>query len=85
MSGFLESVVEDAALAWFGQHGGVVKSGQVVAPGELFAERTDFGQVVLERRLRDALARLNPVLPAEALEDVFRKVTRPEGATLEAR
>jgi type I restriction enzyme R subunit len=36
----------------------------------------------LARRLRDALARLNPQLPAEALEDAFRKLTRPEGADL---
>ena len=28
----------------------------------------DYSQVVLERRLRDALAELNPGLPAEALE-----------------
>ena len=41
--------------------------------------------MVLEQRLRDALARLNPALPAEALEDAFRKLTRPEGAELVAR
>lgn len=33
----------------------------------------------------DALARLNPHLPAEALEDAFRRLKHPEGATLEAR
>ena len=32
-----------------------------------------------------ALARLNPRLPAEALEDAFRKIVRAEGATPEAR
>ena len=32
-----------------------------------------------------ALALLNPHLPSEALEDAFRKLIRPEGATLEAR
>ena len=46
------------------------------APG---AERDDYGQAVLERRLRDALAELNPGLPASALEDAFRRLTRPEG------
>ena len=46
------------------------------------AERADYGEVVLAQRLRDALARLNPDLPAEALEDAFRKLTRPEGADL---
>ena len=40
---------------------------------------------MLERRLRDALGELNPGLPVEALDDAFRKLTRPEGATLEAR
>ena len=33
---------------------------------------------MLAKRLRDALARLNPALPAEALEDGFRTLTRPE-------
>jgi len=41
--------------------------------------------VVLAQRLRDVLVRLNPQLPAEALDDAFRKLTRPEGPTLEAR
>ena len=48
-------------------------------------ERADYGTVVLERRLRDALARLNPDLPLDTLDDAFRKLTRPEGSTLEAR
>ena len=38
--------------------------------------------MVLAQRLRDALARLNPTLPAAALEDAFRKLTRPEGTDL---
>lgn len=29
--------------------------------------------------------RLNPTLPAEAIDDAFRKITRLEGATLDAR
>jgi len=80
-----ESVVEQAALAWLGSLGWAVKHGPEIAPGELFAERSDYRQVLLEQRLRDALARLNPDLPAEALEDAFPRVTQPEGATLEAR
>jgi type I restriction enzyme, R subunit len=31
------------------------------------SERADYSQVVLEARLRDALKRLNPALPPEAL------------------
>ena len=40
---------------------------------------------MLEGRLRDALARLNPGLSTDALEDAFRRLTRPEGSTVEAR
>ena len=85
MSRFSESVVEDAALAWLESLGYAVKHGPDIAPGELAAERSDYAQVVLEDRLRQALVRLNPTLPADAIEDAFRKLTRPEGPTLEAR
>jgi type I restriction enzyme R subunit len=79
-----ESIVEQAALAWLERLGWTVKHGPDIAPGELAAERSDYGQVVLTQRLQDALARLNPTLPAEALGEAFRKLTRPEGPTLEA-
>jgi type I restriction enzyme R subunit len=83
--GFSELIVEDAALAWFESLGYSIRHGPDIAPGEPAAEREDYGQVALAQRLRDALARLNPTLPAEALEDAFRKLTRPEGPTVEAR
>ena len=82
---FGESEVEDAALAWIESLGWAIKHGPEIAPGELFAERANYGEVVLKQRLRDALARLNPGLPQEALDEAFRKITHPEGATLEAR
>jgi type I restriction enzyme R subunit len=83
--GVTESVVEEAALAWLESVGWQIRNGAEIAPGEPAAEREDYGQVVLAQRLRDALARLDPVLPAEALEDAFRKLTRPEGADLMVR
>jgi type I restriction enzyme, R subunit len=79
---FSESVVEQAALAWLESIGWQVRNGAEIAPGEPTAERDDYAQVVLAQRLRDALARLNPALPAEALVDAFRKLMRPEGAEL---
>ena len=82
---FTESVVEQAALAWLESIGWRVSHGPNIAPDTPGAERRDYGDVVLAQRLRDALARLNPALPAEALEDAFRKLTRPEGADLVAR
>jgi type I restriction enzyme R subunit len=79
---FTESVVEQAALAWLEAAGWPIAHGPDIAPEMPAAERAHYGEVVLARRLRDALARLNPALPAEALEDAFRKLTRPEGADL---
>ena len=85
MQGFTEWGVEEAALAWLAAIGWGIAHGPDIAPDTQGAERADYGDVVLEGRLRDALARLNPALPAEATEDAFRKLTRLEGATLEAR
>jgi type I restriction enzyme, R subunit len=82
---FTECVVEDAALAWLESLGYAIKHGPEIAPGELFAERRDYGQVILATHLREALVRLNPALPAEAIDDAFRKIIRLEGATLDAR
>jgi len=78
--GVSESTVEDAALAWLEAIGWRVAHGPDIAPDMPAAERRGFGEVVLSQRLRDALGRLNPELPADALEDAFRKLTRPEGA-----
>jgi len=85
MSRLTESIVEDAALSWLEGIGWRVLYGPEIAPGELAAERSDYSEVLLAQRLRDALARLNPTLPTEALEDALRKLTRPDGPTLETR
>ena len=85
MTAVTEADVEDAALEWLGDLGWQTAHGPDIAPGAPGEERADYGAVVLEQRLRDALARLNPDLPLESLDDAFRKLTRPEGSTLEAR
>jgi hypothetical protein len=64
---FGESVVEEAALGWLEAVGWRVVHGPDIAPDTPGAERGDYGEVVLARRLRDTLARLNPALPADAL------------------
>ena len=82
---FAESQVEDAALDWLASLGWSVAHGPDIAPDSLAGERSDYREVVLRERLRNALDRLNPGLPASAIEDAFRKLTLPEGATVEAR
>ena len=79
---FTESIVEDATLNWFGELGFSLLHGPEIAPGELVAERAAFGEVVLEKRLRAALRKLNPALPVEAMDEAFRKVAVPQHPSL---
>jgi len=81
---FSESVIEQAALAWLESMGYLILSGLEIAPGEPAAERDNYGQVVLEYRLRQALARLNPQVPPDAINEAFRKLTRPDSPSLVA-
>ena len=73
MPSFNESTVEEAALSWFEELGYGVAHGPTFARGEPEAERDSFGDVVLAKRLRDAIDQLNPDIPAEAREEAFRK------------
>ena len=87
MTGFTESVVEEAALDWLAGLGYQVLYGPDLAPGEPTAERSDpdFREVLLQGRLRQALARLNPGLPTDALDDAFRKLTHVDNPSPLAR
>lgn len=84
MGGFTESVVEDAALEWLGGLGYAIGHGPELAYGQPAAERVDpqYRDTVLGDRLRSALARLNPELPADALDEAYRKLLRTEGPNL---
>ena len=78
---FSEDEVEQAALAWLQSLGWQIAHGPDLVPDE----RADYGSVILETRLRDAIARRNPELPAEAWDDAFTKLTRPAGSNLVTR
>ncbi len=79
---FTESTVEEAALEFFASLGYAVLHGPNIAPGELFTERASYGDVVLLKRLREALARINPKVPKVALEEAVRQVTRTDSPSL---
>ncbi len=87
MTSFSESTVEDAALAWLEALGWEMRHGPAIAAGEPEAERGDpnYRDVVLEDRLRRALARLNPTLPPEALDDAFKKLAWLDAPSLVER
>ena len=84
-SQFTESDVEAAALAWLADIGWHTAYGPDLAPGGAAPEREGYADVHLAGRLRAALARLNPDRSAEALEDAYRRLTRPDGVDLVAR
>ena len=58
-----ESIIEDAALEWFGELGYAVGHRPHLAPGEPAAERDSFSEVVPVERLREVIRRLNSAIP----------------------
>jgi len=77
-----EAKVEEATVDYFRELGYEYAFGPDIAPDGCRPERADYGQVVLIGRLRDALVRINPDVPLEAIEEAVRKVTRPESPSL---
>lgn len=84
MTAFTESIVEEAALDWLARLGYVVLHGPDIADGGAAVERdgSSYRDVILDARLQAALARLNPDLPPEALEDAHRKLARLDAPSL---
>ena len=79
-----ESDIEEIALERLRSLGWSTVHGPDISPDGENAERETYDEVVLKRRLLDALGRLNPGLPEEALKDAFRKLAQPRGSTPEA-
>ncbi len=79
---FTESVVEQACLQYFGHLGYNYLPAPEIACDGLFAERMDYGDAILKRRLHTALARINPAIPPDAIEEAVRKTVRTESPAL---
>jgi type I restriction enzyme R subunit len=79
---FNEFMLEQAALAWLESLGYKILSGPEIAPGEPGAERETYDQVVLAGRLREAMQRLNPDVPAAMVEDAVRLLMRTDRVSL---
>jgi len=77
-----ESIVEEAALDWFKGLDYQYLLGPYIACDGTRPERASYADVILSDRLWAALHALNPDIPAEALEDTFKKVTRSESPSL---
>ncbi|TKC97992.1 type I restriction endonuclease subunit R [Polyangium fumosum] len=81
-TGVDESIVEEAALTWLGDVGYAITPGTALAPDDPAVERSGYERVVLETRLREAIAQLNPDLPAEALDEAHRKIVNVSSPNL---
>lgn len=84
MTQFTESVIEEAALDWLRELGYTILSSQDLLPGEN-ALRASYSEVLLPGALRSALVRMNPSLPAETIDDAYRKLTRVDAPSLVER
>jgi type I restriction enzyme, R subunit len=78
MTKLAESHVEAAALTWLAELGYTTAHGPVLSPDGAAPERASYADVVLVARLRAALARINPHLPAAVLEEVVKQVQQTE-------
>ena len=82
MGGLNESHVEDAALSWLAGLGYAPADGVGIGPDGSAAERENYGEVLLLKRLREAIARLNPTLTAETRSEVLAKLRNVETPSL---
>ena len=73
---FNESTVEEAALSWFEGLGYEQRHGSDIAPGEPHAERESYDEVILPLRFQEAVYRINPSSPQEAIEEAIRKIQK---------
>jgi type I restriction enzyme R subunit len=69
-----EDQLEQETLQWLASTGYTPVYGLDIAPDGGSPERSDYRQVLLVGRLRDAINRLNPLVPLAAREDALQQV-----------
>ena len=69
-----EDQLEQETLGWLSELGYAVHGGYDIAPDGPNPQRANHREVVLAGRLREAIARLNPGIPATAREDGLQRV-----------
>ena len=79
---FYESHLEQATLEWFEELGYETVFAPDIAPDGEYPEREDYSDVILKERLHEALERINPTLPDEAIEEAIRQILIPQSPSL---
>jgi type I restriction enzyme R subunit len=72
-----EDHLEQASLEWFQEIGYTFVHGTDLAHDGCSPERDDYRQVVLQGRLRSALKRLNPEVPASTIDSAVLQLANP--------
>jgi type I restriction enzyme, R subunit len=81
MKSITESDVEQICLRYLSELGYLYLSGPEISPDGLFQER-EYSDVLLTNRLREAVDRINPVIPPDAREEAVKKVLRVSSSHL---
>lgn len=76
MAKLCESTIEEMAIEELQSLGYTYISGVDLAPDALNPERSSYGDVLLMGRLQAAVHKLNPTIPADAIQGAVRKLSR---------
>lgn len=76
MKPITENIIEESAIEILQLQGWDYTNGKEISPEGLFCERESFEQIILINRFKDALVRINPHLPGDALDAGIQKVLR---------
>ncbi|MEO8615766.1 MAG: type I restriction endonuclease [Luteolibacter sp.] len=79
-----EDQLEHLAIQWFQDTGWSYVNGTIISPEGEAPEREDFRAVVLKGRLADAVSRLNPKLPPDAVAEVVHGIADGERGVVHA-
>ena len=74
LENFTEDLLEEAAIEILQSLGYDYVFGPDISLGGDYEERLDYREVVLSSRVKDALFRINKGIPAEALEEAYRRI-----------
>lgn len=69
-----ETQLEELGLQWFRESGWQTAYGPEIAPDGEHPQREDYNSVLLENYLKEAIQRINPELPASAIDEALHKL-----------
>ncbi len=76
MKPITENLIEESTIEILQSQGWEYANGKELSPEGLFCERENYQQIILIGRLRNAISKINPHIPADAQEAAVQKVLR---------